>query len=37
MGEYAIVLGVLTPAIVLALWALAGAIIPIIENVVSFF
>ena len=37
MSEYAVILGVITPAILLALWALSGAIIPNIQNVIDFF
>jgi Flp pilus assembly pilin Flp len=36
MAEYAIVLAVITPAIILAFGVLSGAIVPSIENVLSY-
>jgi Flp pilus assembly pilin Flp len=37
MAEYAVVLGVITPAIILALVALSGNITPLIDRVAGFF
>lgn len=37
MAEYAVVLGVITPTLLLALWALSDAVIPIIERVTGYF
>ena len=36
MAEYAIILGVITPAVVLAFAALGDAIIPMVEQVIDF-
>lgn len=36
MAEYAIVLAVITPAIILAFGVLSGAIVPSIENVIGY-
>jgi Flp pilus assembly pilin Flp len=36
MAEYAIVLAVITPAIILAFGVLSGAIVPAIENVIGY-
>lgn len=37
MAEYAVVLGVITPAIILALTVLSGNIRPLIDRVAGFF
>jgi Flp pilus assembly pilin Flp len=37
MAEYAVVLGVITPALILALTVLSGSISPLIDRVVAFF
>jgi Flp pilus assembly pilin Flp len=37
LAEYAVVLGVITPAIIIALTLLSGNIRPLIDRVASFF
>jgi Flp pilus assembly pilin Flp len=37
MAEYAVVLGVITPAIIIALTVLSGNIRPLIDRVAGFF
>jgi Flp pilus assembly pilin Flp len=36
MAEYAVILGVITPAVVLAFASLGDAIIPLLERIVGF-